>query len=69
MRIIPGTVRRLAAAKGINTVTELATRSGISRHVLHKALRFGRIQPSHALYLATLLDVEIDDLGKVTDDG
>jgi hypothetical protein len=64
-----GKVKRLAAAKGINTVTELATRSGISRSVLNKALRFGEIRPRYGLYLAMLLDVEVEDLGRSEDDG
>lgn len=56
--IDPTTLRDLAAARGINTVSELAERSGLSKWVLYKALRSGRIVPSHAIEVAKALGVD-----------
>ena len=55
--INPETVRRLSADLGIDTVTELAEQSGVSRWVLYRAMRSGSIQPSHACAVAEVLKV------------
>lgn len=57
--IDPETLRRLAANRGIDTVADLAERTGISQWILYKALRSGRIQPSHAIVVADTLGVAI----------
>lgn len=54
-------LRALAAEQGIDKVTEFAEQAGVSRWVLYRALETERIQPSHALAVATALGVEVED--------
>lgn len=56
--IDPDILRDLAAARGIDTIRELAGRAGISEWVLYKALRQGHIRPSYAIALAETLGVD-----------
>jgi hypothetical protein len=55
LAIDPQALRQLGAAAGIDSVQELARRSGVSAPVIYKALREGRIQPSHVAPLVTIL--------------
>ncbi|MGH7341865.1 MAG: helix-turn-helix domain-containing protein [Candidatus Rokuibacteriota bacterium] len=64
--IDPDALRRLAADRGIDTARELATRTGISEWVIYKALRSGRIQPSHAIVIAETLGVTVGGPGGFT---
>jgi hypothetical protein len=54
----PNALDAAAAAAGIDTVQELAARTGINAWTLYNARKRGRIQPSHALRIAEILDVE-----------
>lgn len=61
--INPDTLRRVAAAQGIDTVRSLAERSGVSEWPLYKALnkdsRFhGRLMPSHVEALKRTLGTD-----------
>lgn len=56
-------VTNLAAAKGIDSVSELARRCGINRPHLSRVLRGEReAQPSHILALAEALDCAPADI-------
>lgn len=56
-------VRRHAAAKGIDSSSELARRAGLDRSLVSKLLHGRRrAKPSHVLALAEALEVEVSDL-------
>lgn len=59
VHIDPEAVRSLAAARGIDTVRQLAEKTGLSEHVLYHAMRRRRMLPSHAIIVANTLDVPI----------
>lgn len=59
--IVPDKLRALAAAQGIDTVTGLAELANVSPWVLYRALNSGRIQPSHALDVASALGAAVSE--------
>ncbi len=52
----------LGVEHGIDTVTELSRRTGVSQWVLYNSLRSGRMQPSHVKAIAETFGVERDQI-------